>query len=296
MSDTDPPIAEIRPRRFSFVWLLPMLALMGVGYFVYLQAARERGPTVSIRFSSADGLEPGAAIRHRGVTVGVVRTVSLSDDLDAVVATAEISPSAVRLTTEGTQFWIVRPEVSLSRVAGLETILGPRYIAVRPNTDPSAALADSFIGLGSAPALPASAESDALVITLVAPRTGPLAPGSPVLFRDIPVGVVRTIGLGDDASHAEIVAAIDPRYSSLVRTNSRFWFASGVGVDWGLFSGLSVRTDSIDALLNGAVAFATPDKPGEIAGGGEVFELAAEADKDWLRWEPALPLRAANPP
>ena len=37
-----------------------------------------------------------------------------------------------RLACEGSRFWIVRPQVSLSRVAGLETVVGARYIGALP--------------------------------------------------------------------------------------------------------------------------------------------------------------------
>jgi paraquat-inducible protein B len=256
-----PPVAHVRPRRFSFVWLVPVLALLGVGWFAWDRATRERGPMITITFPSADGIEPGADLRRRGVTVGVVRTVTLGEDLDSVEVTAELAPSAAGLAVEGTAFWIVRPEVSLSGVSGLETLLGPRYIGVKPSSIDGAPT-DAFIGLDGPPLITTSEDRDALVLSLRSPRASGIGVGAPVLYRDIPVGVVRTVALADDASAVEFSAAIDPAYAILVRDNSRFWVASGVGVDWGLFSGLSVRADSLDALIDGAVAFATPTGPG----------------------------------
>lgn len=76
-----------------------------------------------------------------------------------------------------------------------------------------------------------------------------------------------------------------------MRDNSRFWVASGVGVDWGLFSGLSVRADSLDALIEGAVAFATPNRPGDRVSGGHGFALESEPDSKWFEWDPSIPLR-----
>jgi paraquat-inducible protein B len=110
------------------------------------------------------------------------------------------------------------------------------------------------------------------------------------------VGVVRGVRLAEDAAAVEVSAAIDPAYATLVRTNSRFWLASGVGVDWGLFSGLSVRADSLDALIDGAVAFATPDRPGERVANGHGFELEPSPEDKWLGWDPAIPLRALSDP
>jgi paraquat-inducible protein B len=286
-----PPVAAVRPRRFSFVWIVPLLALLGVGGYAWHAATRERGPAIAITFASADGLEPGAEIRHRGVTVGVVRTVELAPGMDAVAVRAELAPWAADLAVEGSSFWIVRPEVSLSRVAGLETILGPRYIGVRPGPA-GGARTEAFEGLPSPPRVDAGAADGSLSLVLTAPRVGSIGAGAPVLFRDVPVGVVRGVALAEDASGVEVSVAIDPAYAALVRTNSRFWLASGVGVDWGLFSGLSVRADSLGALIEGAVAFATPDRPGERVAGGHAFELEVSPEDKWLEWDPSIPLRA----
>jgi paraquat-inducible protein B len=274
---------------------VPVLAILGVGWYFWREATRERGPEITITFPTADGLDPGAELRHRGVTVGVVRTIGLADGMDAVTVTAELAPPSAGLAVEGTRFWIVRPEVSLSRVAGLETIFGPRYIGVRPGPA-GGTPAVAFDGLPSPPRLEARPDSDALTLVLRAPRAGAIGPGAPVLFRDVPVGVVRGVRLAEDAAAVEVSAAIDPAYATLVRTNSRFWLASGVGVDWGLFSGLSVRADSLDALIDGAVAFATPDRPGERVANGHGFELEPSPEDKWLGWDPAIPLRALSDP
>lgn len=288
-----PPLARVTPRRFSFVWLVPVIALLGLTALVIHQTNQERGPIVTISFTDADGVEAGAEIRHRGITVGVVRTVTLTESLDAVRVTAELRPDARNLASPGTRFWVVRPELSLSRVAGLETLLGPRYIAAQPadGAGETGVRTTAFTGLDTPPLLTGDADSDALLIALSAPRVGPLTIGSPVLYRDIPVGIVRTVTLADDASSVRIGAAIDPAYATLVRTNSRFWIASGVGLDWGLFRGLSLKADSLDSLIQGAIGFATPNKPGERVGPGHAFRVAAESESDWLRWSPTIMLR-----
>lgn len=285
------PVAAVRPRRLSLVWLLPMVALLAIGGAVFHQLTQQRGPMIAITFTRADGLEPGAEIVHRGIAVGVVREVRLTPDLGAVRVTAELRPDARGIAREGTGFWVVRPEVSLSRVAGLETLLGPRYIGARPGPA-DAPIAREFDGLDGPPTSPETA-GDALLIRLVAPRAGTLGPGAPVVFRGVPVGVVRDVELAEDARAVVATAAIDPAYASLVRTNSRFWLTSGVGVDWGLFSGLSVRADSIESLLQSTVALATPDRPGPVVTPGHEFGLDDEPEDRWLKWDPALPVRLA---
>ena len=148
-------------------------------------------------------------------------------------------------------------------------------------------LRDHFIGLDSAPETD-QAPAGALRITLRADRLGPIAEGSPVQYRDITVGHVRSWTLAPDATGVDLAITIEPGYRDLVRTNTRFWNASGIGMDWGWFRGLEVRAGSLESLVGGIIGFATPDRPGATVESGATFELAAEPESDWLRWKPAI--------
>lgn len=290
MSGVPVATVERRPRRASLMWVVPALALIGVAVFVYVQVTAERGPRVRITFRDAAGIKPGAEVIYKGLRVGVVRDVRLTGELDAVTVLAELAPHAGGLAAEGAGFWIVRPEVSLDRVSGLDTLLGPRYIAVRPAPAGSRP-AGRFVGLEGPPP---TERGRGFPIRLRAAAVGAIAVGSPVLYRGVAVGVVTGVALAGDASHIEIDAEIRPRYAPLVRDNTRFWDAGGVGVDFGLFRGLSVQAGSLDAVLRGAIGMATPTRPGERAQSGAGFDLAAAADPSWAGWKPVIPLDDAQ--
>ena len=282
----DPPLARVTPRTTSWAWLVPAFAALLVAGLLLYQAGQQRGPRIQILFDEAVGIDPGAEIVHRGITVGVVRTVELTPDLARVRVSAELAPHAAALAIDGTEFWIVRPELSLQRVSGLETLIGPRYIAVRPG--PEGAIGQrTFEGLAEPPVLERG-DRDALTVEISATRLGSIAVGSAVVYRDIPVGSVRSCELAEDATGVVIVAEIEPGFAALIRENTRFWRSSGVGVDWGLFRGLSVQAESIDALLTASVSLATPNRPGPRVGPGHAFELAERADDDWLEWDPEI--------
>ena len=286
---SDIPTAAVRPRRLSTTWLIPLLALAIIGVLILTQVRRERGPTIEIRFNDAAGLTPGSEIIHRGVAVGVVRSVRATEPLDAVVVTAELAPEAERLAAGGTVFWVVRPEVSLQRVSGLDTLIGPRYIGVLPGESEAQT---SFVGRDAPPVLPAPS-TDALTVTLHAPRLGSLAAGSPVLYREIRVGTVRSAALSPDATGVVIQADIDAAYAPLVRHNSRFWRVGGLGVDFGLFSGFSVTADSLENFVVSAVAFATPEGGDQVLH-GTPFELADQPENRWLEWTPTIELASPS--
>ncbi|MEQ8769307.1 MAG: MlaD family protein [Phycisphaerales bacterium] len=286
----EPPAAVVRPtpRRVSWAWAAPALAMLVIIWVVISQASAQRGTRIDITFEDAAGLDPGAELVHRGMRVGVVRTIELAPDLDRVRVRAELAPHASGLAREGARFWIVRPELSLRRVAGLETLLGPRYIAVEPG-DPEAARRASFDGLTEPPSVSvddASALGAGVSVVLRAETAAGVAEGSPVLYKGVPVGAVTGVALADDASAVLVRARV--REARLVRENSRFWVTGGVGVDFGIFRGLTVQAPTIDRLVEGAISFATPNRPGEHIESGRVFELHDEPDSDWIGWSPSI--------
>jgi paraquat-inducible protein B len=79
----------------------------------------------------------------------------------------------------------------------------------------------------------------------------------------------------------------------LVRTSTRFWNTGGFSFKINLF-GAQMKDTSLESLITGGVAFATPDA-GPLAPAAEAgaqFSLAAEADKEWMKWSPKIPVKS----
>jgi paraquat-inducible protein B len=278
-----------RRRRLSVVWVVPLIAVLVAGYLVYNRAG-QAGPRITIRFKDSGGLKPGQSpVKYRGVTVGEVRSLALSEDLQSVEVTARLEKGAAALAKEGATFWIVRPELSVANVSGLSTIISGPYIEALPG---DGAAKKSFDGADSAPA---SLEDEGLKIILVAAHRGSLRVGSPVYYRGIEVGAVQKLRLSDDARRVEVDTLIRQRYAPLVRAESKFWNASGLDLDIGLFKGAQVNIESLQSLVAGGLSFATPDGPkaGEAAQDGAIFALYDEPKKEWLEWAPAIALSPA---
>jgi len=71
---------------------------------------------------------------------------------------------------------------------------------------------------------------------------------------------------------------IEPRYAPLVRTSTRFWNASGITLKGGL-SGVEVKSESLQTLLSGGIAFETPDLQAVRSDrAGQRFALHADRD------------------
>lgn len=284
-----PPTSTLHPpSRLSLAWLVPIAALI-LALALAWQAYSSRGSTIAITFASGAGLQPGDPVTYRSVEVGRVESVSLSPDLRHVIVHARLTPDASALAREGTQFWIVRPEVSLTRVSGLETLLGPRYIAAQPG-DPGGKPRYAFTGLDTPPRLPApgSGGGGGLDVTLRSPRLGSVSEGSPVSFREMKVGVVTSVALAPDARFITIGVHIDQPFTHLVRTNTRFWNASGIGLDLGLLGGVKLKAESLESILAGGIAFATPTRAGDPIQSGHIFDMDPAMPDDWQRWTPDL--------
>src|SRR5262245_41702884 len=87
-----PDASTVRRTRPSVVWLVPIVAA-AVGVWVAVTRILAEGPTITITFQSAEGLEAGKTkIEFNGVEVGTLRTIRLSDDHQHVVTTAQMAP------------------------------------------------------------------------------------------------------------------------------------------------------------------------------------------------------------
>src|SRR6185369_6272297 len=95
-----------------------------------VRALWQRGPTITVTFASADGLEAHkTAVRYKGVSIGVVTAVELLEDRSGVMVTAELSRRAQALLVDDARFWVVRPRVSTAGVSGIGTLLTGAHLS-----------------------------------------------------------------------------------------------------------------------------------------------------------------------
>src|SRR5690242_20318675 len=107
ITDVSEAVAVPRSRhRVQLVWVVPLVAAL-IGGWLVVKSILERGPTITVTFDTAEGLEAGKTkIKFKDVELGLVKSVILSDDTKQVIATAEIVKPATRFLVEGTRFWI----------------------------------------------------------------------------------------------------------------------------------------------------------------------------------------------
>jgi paraquat-inducible protein B len=264
------------------VWVVPFVAAIVAGYLVF-DRVRDFGPEITIRFKDGNGVRVGQTpVKYRGVPIGEVTAIELSEDRQRVVVKVRLQRSAASIAQRGSVFWIVRPEVGIADITGLSTVITGPEIQVVPGTGEAV---EVFDGLDSAPA---ALEEKGLKIVLRAPRVGSLRRNSPVYYRGVEVGVVQAADLSANAATVDIQVLIRERYAGLVRSGSAFWNVSGVSVSGGLFSGVHLKMESMRSLAAGGIAFATPGGNGAQAKEGTVFTLNESPKKEWLAWAPRI--------
>src|SRR6266567_5746816 len=266
------PQATVVPRkrgRISVIWIIPILAaLVAIG--IAVQRIRSEGPTITIVFSAAEGIEAGKTlVKYKDVNIGRVTNVELTNDYTKVRVTAKIAKHAAGLMVEDAKFWVVQPTVSLSGVSGLSTLLSGNYIGFGPGKATQSQ--DSFTGLDVAPVI---TEERGSQFALNAKDLGSLEIGSPVYYRRLPVGQVIAYELAPDGNSVQMKIFIKAPYDTYVHPETRFWNASGVEVSVGA-DGVNVRTESVVALLIGGLAFDVPpfEPPSGPAAANTVFTL-----------------------
>jgi paraquat-inducible protein B len=266
------PQATVVPKkraRLSVVWIIPILvAVVAIG--VAIQRTLNEGPTITIVFKSAEGIEAGKTfVKYKAVNIGQVTAVQLADDYGKVEVKAKIAKSAQGLMVDDAKFWIVRPIVSLSGISGLSTLLSGNYIGF--DAGKSDRSQRTFTALDVPPIITGQPGRQ---FVLNANDLGSLTIGSPIYYRRLPVGQVIAYDLAADGKSVQIKVFVNVPYDKYVTSETRFWNASGLDVSVNA-NGVDVHTESVAALLVGGLAFDTPSFSSQAAGAAanSVFTL-----------------------
>ena len=270
------PRATVVPRRrqrISVVWIVPILAAV-VAIGIAIQRILSEGPTITIVFKAAQGVEAGKTfVKYKDVNIGQVTAVRLTPDHSKVEVTAKIDKSAADLMVEDAKFWVVEPRVTLSGVSGLSTLLSGNFIGFE--TGSSDKKQRRFTGLEVPPIITSSQPGREFV--LKAKDLGSLGIGSPIYYRRLQVGQVTAYDLSSDGTAMDIKIFINAPYDKFVNPGTRFWNASGIDVSVGA-GGVEIRTQSLVSVLAGGLAFDTPPftPKAEPAAADTVFTLYSD--------------------
>ncbi len=237
--------------RAALFWIVPLAAAaFCVAWGV--TSLGSRGPTITLAFATADGLEAGrSTLRLRNVEVGRVTNVRALRGQPGVRVEVRLDTDARALAVADTRFWIVRPRIGPGGLSGLDSLQSGAYIAAALGH--SRKSRTTFVGLDAPPLT----EDRGRHYTLRATSLGSVAIGSPVYHRRARVGQVTGYALDTGGHGVSIDVFVAAPFDRYVDTDARWWQAGGLGLrlDAG---GMTLGTPSLAALLAGALAFAAP--------------------------------------
>jgi len=194
-------------------------ACLAVAIAITVASLPAHGPTITIHFDQGHGLKPGDALKHLGIEIGEVTAVRLRHDSAGVRVEVQLQPDAAGIARKGSQFWVARPQVSLSRVSNLETVVGAKYLGVLPGPR-DAPPANVFQGTETPLTL---LDTDSREITIRFSQGYSLAAGDPIRFRGMNVGEVVEVRLHDDLKSVDVLARLSGNAKRLARSGSQFW-------------------------------------------------------------------------
>ncbi|WP_341366767.1 MlaD family protein [Yoonia sp. BS5-3] len=256
------------------MWFVPIIALT-VSLWAAWQSYLDRGSLITITFENASGITAGeTTIKYRDVTVGEVETVEFDAGLSVVLVHARIDKTVAPYLDDDAQFWVVRPDVSVRGISGLETVLSGVYI--EGNWDTQADVAQTeFTGLEE-PVLTRAGQRG-IQIVLRTDDGGSVSAGAPVLHKGIEVGYLEEPELSFDGTQVLVNAFIEAPFDRRITTSTRFWDTSGFSVSFGT-GGVALNVNSLASLIEGGIEFDTIVSGGVPVQDGHIFDIFFDED------------------
>lgn len=237
----------------SIIWIVPMVTLI-VGAWLVVRTLSDQAPTATIAFPTAEGIEAGKTpIKYKNVDIGLVEEIQFAENYESVVLSVELNEGLDDFLRRNTRFWVVRPQLSVRGVSGLNTLISGAYIEIDPGPG---APQKHFIGLEEMPLI--RTDDAGTRITLIADELGSLGRGSPIYYQGILAGETLGFELANDNESVYVHAFVRDPYDQLLKGNSRFWNVSGIDLEMGA-DGVQLKTASVASLLFGGIAFDTPE-------------------------------------
>jgi paraquat-inducible protein B len=250
-----PSAVAVSKRRKSpqLIWLIPIVAVL-IGGWLAVKTILEQGPTITITFKTAEGIEAGKTkVKYKSIDIGEVKSVGFSKDLEHIVLKVEMHKGVAPHLVEDVRFWIVKPRISGGQVSGIGTLFSGSYIEM--DRGKSSTRREAFEGLEVQPAV--TGDMPGRQFVLHGKDLGSHDVGTPVLFRRIQVGKVAVNELNPDGSGITLKIFVESPYDKFVNANTRFWDVSGIDITADAH-GVKINTEGLMAILLGGLAFEAP--------------------------------------
>ena len=226
---------------------------------------------------------------YRGLQIGKISDLKLDDKTNKIIAHAAIEPSMSDLLNSGSRLLLEEAQVSLSGVKNIGNLVRGNYLRLIPGEGEKirhfTAITQNTLE---------EQQPGVAVFPLFADKSYGLKSGTVLRFRGIDVGHLTSVKL--DGDQVRFDALIQPQYTHLVRSHSRFFIDGGIEANISN-NGVDVSIPAADQLISSAISFTASGKPG-IKNSYSLFKnrhLAKLADEQ-LKGFTSLTLVAKNLP
>jgi len=246
---------KIKKREINLIiWLIPLISLIVGGWLIYKYYS-SLGPLITIYFKNSGGLEPKrSVVKFRDVAVGKVEDVEILKKSEGVKVYVRMNKDMKPFLNNTTKFWIVKPQIGLGEVKGLDALLSGPYIQMYAM--PKGFTKEEFKGLNEPPI--DSAILNGKILTLIADSTYGLSEKLPVYFKHLKVGSIRKVQLTDNAK-VKIIISINKKYIKFINNSTKFWNVKKIDISLNK-NYLQVSLPTIKELIFGGIVFDTPEK------------------------------------
>ena len=266
-------------KKFSLVWLLPLVILGILGYIAY-DSYSKKGTNIVVYFKSAEGLKENITpLEYKGLTLGKVTKISMHEDLKSVAVNILVnSDVAEYVANENSKFWIKKPTVSLTKISGLSTLISGYKIELSTSFKKQDDLKNIkhqwyFDGLDSQP--DEEFEENGYYVTLLANDKDNIDVGTPIFYNKYQIGEVVSKEFKGEEVYASIY--IYDKYNYLVNKSSKFIMNEALKVSYGA-SGLNIEVGSLYSAIIGGITVVTTLKEDEKISKEDVQPLYSSKD------------------
>ncbi len=244
---------EIEKSRINFIiWLIPLLALIVGGWLLYDYYSKI-GPLITITFKNSGGLEPKVSnIKYRDVKIGVVEKVEILKKSEGVKVYARIHKDAEPFLNSTTKFWIVKPEIGLGKVKGLDALMSGSYIQMYAKLGNK--LKKKYKGYDDTPNNLEKMDGD--IYELVSKSSFDLRSGSVLYYKGAVAGNIKSVTLSKNGKIVKIYIFVKKNYAKFINSTTKFYNTKNFSVSMADY-GINVEVGSLSQILFGGVEFYT---------------------------------------
>ncbi len=245
--DDPPQTASRRTVWPNVVWVVPILALLIVGY-LGIKAVLNRGEVVTVTFSKAAGAKPGETqVLYQGIQAGRLLHIVPNADGRRLDFQLRLLPAAKNGLNTNARFWLIGANPNLTDLSSLKAVVSGVAIGYAPGSGGEPA--DRFEGFDEAPLMLPGDKGTRY--TLHAHTLNSIHEGSIVLFHGQPIGKAIEVKFDGNESFRLSVFIYRP-YDSLIRPGARFWKITPLRLSF-TGGGISASLAPLSTLLAGGI-------------------------------------------